>query len=127
METMSHTRKILAATCRGALVLLFACTLGRSAFGNGPVGAAAAKAPVATSVRAVTSGAATLITIEGTAPMPYTVRRPEARTVVVELPGVDGSQLSPSYDVTSPLVGGVTVSRALRGAEPVSTVQVSLR
>ena len=74
---MSHTRKILAAAGRSALVLLLACTLGRSAFANGPVGAAAAKAPVATSVRAVTSGAATLITIEGTAPMPYTVRRPD--------------------------------------------------
>ncbi|HJQ33366.1 MAG TPA: type IV pilus secretin PilQ [Pyrinomonadaceae bacterium] len=124
---MSHTRKILAATCRGALVLLLACTLGHAAFANGPVGAAAAKAPVATSVRAVTSGAATLITIEGTAPMPYTVRRPEARTVVVELPGVDGSQLAPSYTVASPLVGGVTVSRALKGSEPVSSVQVTLR
>ena len=102
---MSHTRKILAAAGRGALVLLFACTLGRSAFANGSVGAAPAKPPVATSVRAVTSGAATLITIEGTAPMPYTVRRPESRTLVVELPGVDGSQLSNSYEVASPLVG----------------------
>jgi type IV pilus assembly protein PilQ len=124
---MSHTRKILAAAVRGALVLLFACTLGRSAFANGSVGAAPAKAPVATSVRAVISGAATLITIEGTAPMPYTVRRPEAHTLVVELPGVDGSQLSPSYEVASPLVGGVTVSRTLRGSEPVSSVQIALR
>jgi type IV pilus assembly protein PilQ len=124
---MSHTRNILAAVARGALVLLLACTFGRSAFANGPVGAAPAKAPVATSVRAVISGAATLITIEGTAPMAYTVRRPEARTLVVELPGVDGSQLSPSYEVASPLVGGVTVSRTLRGAEPVSSVQIALR
>ena len=124
---MAHTKKISAAAARGALVLLLACTLCRAALGSGPVGAAAAKAPVATSVRAVTSGEATLITISGTAPMPYTVRRPESRLIVVELPGVDGSQLAPAYDVASPLVGGVTVSRALRGTEPVSTVQVSLR
>lgn len=124
---MAHTTKISAAAARGALVLLLACTLGQAVFGNSPVGAAAAKAPVATSVRAVTSGDATLITISGTAPMPYTVRRPQARLIVVELPGVDGSQLSPAYDVASPLVGGMTVSRALRGDETIATLQVALR
>src|SRR5919107_5850937 len=127
MKNMAHTTKLPAAAARGTLVLLLVVALGQLALGSSPVGAAAAKPPVATSVRATVSGAATLITIEGTAPMPYTVRRPESRTVVVELPGVDGSQLSPSYEVASPLVGGVTVSRALRGNEPVSSVQIALR
>src|SRR5919199_5944528 len=121
---MSHTKKLFTATARGALVLTLLCALGVAAFGNGTSGASADKPPMATGVRAVTSGTATLITISGTAPMPYTVRRPEDRLLVVELPGVDGSQLSQSYKVSSPLVGGVTVSRALRGNEPVATLQV---
>lgn len=124
---MSQTKPLLAATQRGALVALLVCSLGLSAFGKSPGGAASERTPVATSVRAVTSGAATLITISGTAPLPYTVRKPDARQLVVELPGVDGSQLAQSYDVSSPLVGGVTVKRALREGEPVATLSVSLR
>jgi type IV pilus assembly protein PilQ len=123
---MAYTKPFPAATARrGALVLLVVCMLALTALANGPVGAAAA--PVATSLRAITSGAATLITISGTAPMPYTVRRPDSRSVVVELPGVDGSQLSPSYEVSSPLVEGLTVMRTLREGAPVSTLQVTLR
>ncbi|HEX8719972.1 MAG TPA: type IV pilus secretin PilQ [Pyrinomonadaceae bacterium] len=125
---MSHIKNLpAAAAARGALVLLLVAALGQMALGNSPVGAAAAKPPVATSVRAAVSGAATLITIEGTAPMPYTVRRPEARLLVVELPGVDGSQLSNAYAFSSPLVESVTVRRELRGAEPVASLQVALR
>jgi type IV pilus assembly protein PilQ len=126
MENMAYTKPFPAATARrGALVLFVVCMLASTAFANGPVGAAAV--PVATSLRAITSGAATLITISGTAPMPYTVRRPDSRSVIVELPGVDGSQLSPSYEVSSPLVEGLTVRRTLREGEPVSTLQVTLR
>ncbi len=124
---MAHIKKLPAAAARGTLVLLLVVALGQLALGNSPVGAAAAKPPVATSVRAVISGPATLITIEGTAPMPYTVRRPDALHVVVELPGVDGSQLSPTYGVSSPLVEGLTVKHALREGEPVASLQVSLR
>ena len=125
---MSHTKILSAATARrGALVLLAVLTLGPPALGSSPVGAAAGKPLVATSVRAVTSGAATLITVEATAPMAYTVRRPDERHIVVELPGVDGSQLSPAYGVSSPLVEGLTVTRAMRGAEPVASLQVTLR
>ncbi|HEX8119071.1 MAG TPA: secretin N-terminal domain-containing protein, partial [Pyrinomonadaceae bacterium] len=125
---MAHTKKLPAAAARGALVLLLVVALGQLALGNGsPVGAGAAKPPVATSVRAAVSGPATLITIEGTAPMPYTVRRPDALHVVVELPGVDGSQLSPAYGVTSPLVESLTVRHALREGEPVSSLNVTLR
>src|ERR1044072_3882309 len=96
MKNMAHTKKFPAAAVRGALVLLLVVALGQMALGSSPVGAAAAKPPVATSVRSTVSGTITLITIEGTAPMPYTVRRPDALHVVVELPGVDGSQLPPT-------------------------------
>ena len=124
---MSHTKKSPAAAVRGALVLLLVFAFGPTALGNSPVGAAAGKPPVATSLRAYTSGASTLISISGTAPMPYTVRRPESRLIVVDLPGVDGSQLSPSYGVASPLVEAVTVRHTLRGTEHVASLQVALR
>src|SRR5215204_5210008 len=126
MKNMSHTKKLPAAAARGVLVLLLVVALGQLALGS-PVGAAAAKPPVATSVRSAVSGAVTLITIEGTAPMPYAVRRPDALHIVVELPGVDGSQLSPTYGVASPLVESLTVRHALREGEPVSSLQVTLR
>ncbi|HEX8559972.1 MAG TPA: type IV pilus secretin PilQ [Pyrinomonadaceae bacterium] len=124
---MSHTKILNAATAGGALVLLLALAFVPSALAGSPVGAAAGRPVVATNVRAVISGAATLITVEGSAPMAYTVRRPEPRLIVVELNGVDGSQLSPAYGVSSPLVEAVTVKRELRGAEPVASLQVSLR
>jgi type IV pilus assembly protein PilQ len=124
---MSYIKTLSAITTRGALVVLLVCSLGHMALGNSPVGAAAAKPPVATSVRSIISGSATLITISGTAPMPFTVLRPEARLIVVELPGVDGSQLSPAYSVSSPLVEGLTVKHTLRENELVSSLQVSLR
>src|SRR5215204_5760052 len=126
MKNMSHTKKLPAAAARGVLVLLLVVALGQLALGS-PVGAAAAKPPVATSVRSAVSGTATLITVEGTAPMPYAVRRPDALHIVVELPGVDGSQLSPTYGVASPLVESLTVRHALREGESVSSLQVTLR
>ena len=123
---MAYTKPFPAATAgRGALVLLVVCLLAVTAFANGPVGAAAA--PVATSLRAITSGEATLITISGTAPMPYTVRKPDGRSVVVELPGVDGSQLLSAYAFSSPLVESLTVKHALREGASLSTLQISLR
>jgi type IV pilus assembly protein PilQ len=127
MENMFQIKPLLALTRRGALVLALACSLGHAALGKSAGGGAAERPPVATSLRAVTSGAATLITIAGTAPMPYTVRKPEPLLLVVELPGVDGSQLAPTYDVASPLVGGVTVRRALREGTPVASLSVTLR
>jgi type IV pilus assembly protein PilQ len=127
MEIMSQIKPLLALTRRGALVLALACALGHAAHAKGAGGGAAEKPPVATSVRAVTSGTATLITIAGTAPMPYTVREPEPLLLVVELPGVDGSQLAPAYDIASPLVGGVTVRRELRQGTPVASINVALR
>lgn len=99
---------LLAITRRGALVLLLVCTLSVLAF------ASTNNAPVATSVSAYTSGTSTLITIYGTAPMAYSVSRPDARTLMVNLPGVDASRLANSYAVTSPLVSGVIFEREIR-------------
>lgn len=124
---MAHIKNLFAATGRGALVLSLVCTLSIVALGKSRGGATAVKPNVAQSVRAITSGAATLITITGTAPMAYTVRRPDARTIVVELPGVDGSQLSPSYSIASPLVEGMSVKQTLRGSDPVASLHVALR
>src|SRR5437588_4685357 len=127
MKNMAYTKTFLAATARGTLVLLAVCSLHLFALGDSPVGAAAVRIPVATSLRAITSGEATLIEVSGTAPMPFTVRKPDARQLVVELPGVDSTQLSPAYSVASPLVEEVTVRHLLRDGESVSTLQVSLR
>jgi type IV pilus assembly protein PilQ len=104
-------RHLTAITRRGALVLLLVCTLSVLAF------AGTKTAPVATSVSAYTSGSSTLITIYGTAPMAYSVSRPDARTIMVNLPGVDASRLSPYYSVTSPLVSSVIFERELRSPE----------
>ncbi len=103
-----------AATTRGALVLLLVSTLSWPAF-------AGAKAqPVATSVSAYTSGSSTLINIYGTAPMAYSVSRPDARTIMLNLPGTDASRLADSYSVRSPLVATVVVERELRGPQDMS-------
>src|SRR5215210_6272540 len=104
-----------AITRRGALVLLLLVSLlSVHAF------AGTKNAPVATSVSAYTSGSSTLITIYGTAPMAYSVSRPDARTIMVNLPGVDASRLSPYYSVTSPLVSSVIFERELHSPENVS-------
>src|SRR4051812_35720975 len=100
---------------RGALVLLLVCLFSVLAF------AGTKNAPVATSVSACTSGSSTLITIYGTAPMAYSISRPDARTIMVSLPGVDASRLADSYSVTSPLVSNVIVERELRGKENITT------
>lgn len=102
MPALHH---LYATARRGALVLLFVCSLSLLALAGN------ASAPVATGVRATTSGASTLITVSGTAPMAYSVKRPDANTILVELPGVDASRLSASYLVTSPLVEKVTVEQ----------------
>jgi type IV pilus assembly protein PilQ len=107
-------RHLTAITRRGALVLLLVCTLSVLAL------AGTKTAPVATSVSAYTSGSSTLITIYGTAPMAYSVSRPDARTIMVNLPGVDASRLSPYYSVTSPLVSSVIFERELHSPENIS-------
>ncbi|MBD0373963.1 MAG: hypothetical protein ICV60_24345, partial [Pyrinomonadaceae bacterium] len=106
---MPDQHHLLAVTRRGALVLLLVCSLFASAWA-GPN----STAPVATGVSATISGASTLITIDGTAPMAYSVLRPDARTILIELPGVDATRLARAYTVTSPLVASLTVEREQR-------------
>jgi len=124
---MAYNKTLFAATARGALVLALVCTLANLALGRTHAASSTERPPVATSLRAVTSGDATLIEIAGTAPMPFSVSKPDERRLVVELPGVDSTQLSPAYAVTSPLVEEVTVNHLLREGEPVTSLQVSLR
>ncbi|MBV9209663.1 MAG: hypothetical protein JOZ52_03485, partial [Acidobacteria bacterium] len=109
MPALHH---LYATTLRVTLVLLIVCSLSLVALATGT------SAPVATNVSATTSGAQTLIKISGTAPMAYSVKRPDARTIFVELPGVDASRLSPTYEVTSQLVAKVTVERATEQLNP---------
>src|ERR1700759_4700210 len=116
MKNMAYNKTLFAATARGALVLSLVCSFAIIALGKSPAGTSE-RPPVATSLRAVTSGDTTLIEISGTAPMPFSVSKPDARQLVVELPGVDSTQLSPAYIVTSPLVEEVTVNHILREGE----------
>ncbi len=102
---MLHHSQLLAFTRRGALVLWLVCSLSVFAL------AGTTTAPVATSVSATTSGASTFITISGTAPMTYSISKPDARTILINLPGVDASRLAPGYTFHTPLVGGLTVQK----------------
>src|SRR5438309_10563988 len=127
MKNMAYNKNLSAATARGTLVLALVCTLTNLALGKTHAASSTEHPLVATSLRAITSGEATLIEISGTAPMPFSVSKPDERRLVVELPGVDSTQLSPAYAVTSPLVEEVTVNHLLREGEPVTTLKVSLR
>ncbi|HVF49031.1 MAG TPA: type IV pilus secretin PilQ [Pyrinomonadaceae bacterium] len=95
----------LAVALKSTLVLFIVCLLSTFAQASGT------GAPVATALRASFNGDATRIIIAGTAPMAYAVRRPDAHTLVVELPGVDASKLAPIYNVASPLVANLKVER----------------
>jgi type IV pilus secretin PilQ/predicted competence protein len=99
---------------RGALVLLLVSMLSVLAVAGGR------NTPVATSLSAYTSGSSTLITIYGTAPMAYSISRPDTHTILINLPGVDASRLGDSYTVSSPLVKNVVVERELRGPDDFS-------
>ncbi len=112
-----------APTKRGTLALLLVCLCHAFAFANNT------STPLVTGIRATNSGASTLITISGTAPMAYAVTRPDARTIIVRLPGVDASRLASSYSVTSSLVASVAVEREyLSGTKQIAaSVRVDLR
>lgn len=100
---MPVQQKIHRATKRGALVLLLVCSFSIIAF---------AGTPVATGLSAIVNGSTTRITIHGTAPMAYSVKRPDAFTLVIDLPGVDASRLSREYNFASPLVSGAALERS---------------
>lgn len=123
---MPYQHHLLAITRRGALVLLLVCSLFVSAAWAGST--VSNSAPVAIGLSATISGESTLITIDGTAPMAYSVLRPDARTILIELPGVDATRLARAYRVTSPLVASVTVERAqAANSTPVPRLRISLR
>lgn len=117
---MSDQHYLLATTRRGALVLLFVCSLYIQALAGANV------APIATGVSATTSGASTFITISGTAPMAYTVSRPDSATLLVDLPGVDATRLAASYKLATPLVAGVQVERG-PNVRPFARLRIGLR
>lgn len=120
---MSDFFRIPASIKRGALVLMLICSLSVSALAIRPN-----VVVMATNLSATINGVNTLITIEGTAPMAYSISKPDTRTVLVRLPGVDTSRLEQVYNVNSPLVAGVRVERVLRlGETPVPVVRVLLR
>lgn len=114
-----------AAARRVALVLFAACSLTASAHA---ATAGASPAPAARAVRATHKGASTLITVEATAPLAYSVRRPEAHTVALDLPGVDASRLASRYNFSSPLVAGLTVRRtATPTGQTLTSLLIDLR
>lgn len=115
---MLKTFRMLPVTLRrGALVLSLACIFVTSAHA----------AAVVTGVRLTTEGATTRIQIAGSAPLAYGVRRADASTLMVELPGADATRLAPAYTIASPLASGVNVHCA-NGADgqPVARLSVAL-
>ncbi len=107
---MLNPLRLLPSTLRrGALVLALACTFANPALARA---AATSAAPVVTGVRVGVEGALTRIAIAGSAPLAYGVRRADAATLLVELPGADATHLSASYPVTSPLASVVRVQCA---------------
>jgi type IV pilus secretin PilQ/predicted competence protein len=114
--------KSFATIRRGALVLLLVFSLSTLASAGSNL------APIATNVSAYTSGHTTRITVNGTAPMAYSVARPDAHTLLLNLPGVDASRLSRSYNVTSPLVESINVEQEGRADARLAThLRVALR
>jgi type IV pilus assembly protein PilQ len=119
---MSDQHYLLAAIKRGALVLFFVCSLSVLALAKPSL------SPMATGVSATTSGASTFITISATAPMAYTVSRPDPRTLLLDLPGVDATRLAESYSLGTPLVTGLMVERENRpNVKPVTRFRIALR
>ncbi|HEY6189073.1 MAG TPA: type IV pilus secretin PilQ [Pyrinomonadaceae bacterium] len=119
---MSDQLYLIAAIKRGALVLCLMCSLCALAAAGPNL------SPMATGISATTSGASTFITISGTAPMAYTVSRPDLRTIVVDLPGVDATPLAASYTMGTPLVSGVMVERENRpNVKPLARFRIALR
>jgi len=84
--------------------------------------AAPKQAPTITNVTATTSGQTTLITVSGTSPLPFAVSRPDAHTILVDLPGVDVSRLVKNYNLSTALVESVSFERGRK-----TVLRISLR
>lgn len=77
-------------------------------------------------LRTAADGAQTRIILEGTAELPYTIYRPDERTLLVDLPGVDAAKLNDSYAVGSAAVERIQVER-LRTASGQSLARLRVR
>ncbi len=77
-------------------------------------------------LRHTADGAQTRIILEGTAELPYTIYRPDERTILVDLPGVDASKLEETYAVDSRSVERIQVER-LRTASGQSLARLRIR
>jgi type IV pilus assembly protein PilQ len=108
---------------RGALVLFLLCQLNALALADTKPARV-----FATAVKTSVEGAATRITVSGSAPLAHSVRRADERMLVIELPGVDAAKLAPSYLSDSPLVTALSVrcDRSPAGV-PVARLLVTLR
>lgn len=71
-------------------------------------------------------GVQTRIYLEGTAELPYTIYRPDERTILVDLPGADASKLEEAYPVDSRGVERIQVER-LRTASGQSLARLRIR
>ncbi|HEU4391826.1 MAG TPA: AMIN domain-containing protein, partial [Blastocatellia bacterium] len=92
---------------------VFAGTTAYSGSANSPVSQpSAAQAFTLMSLRHESVGAVTRILVESSAPPLYTVLRPTDRLIIVDLPGGEGSKLSPVYSVKSAVVDSITVRKA---------------
>ena len=119
---MLHQHYLFAIIRRGSLVLAFLCSLFVPAFARPKI------SPIATNISAYTTGLSTRITINGTAPMAYSVSRPDGRTILVQLPGVDASRLAENYAVATPLVEDIRVERERRADQQLSArLRINLR
>lgn len=77
-------------------------------------------------LRHAADGAQTRIILEGTAELPYTIYRPDERTILVDLPGVDATKLDDGYAVDSRGVERIQVER-LRTASGQSLARLRIR
>jgi hypothetical protein len=61
------------------------------------------------SLKCESVGSLTRVVVESSAPPLYTVLRPTEKLIVVDMPGADGSKLSPVYSVKGALVDSIMV------------------
>ncbi len=102
---------------------------------NGLVFAKPASSPIAaggqaftiTSLKYETVGSLTRILVESNSPPLYTVFRPTARLLQVELTGGEGSQLATEYAVKSALVDSILVNKGRNEATRSTKLDISLR
>lgn len=122
---MSTLTRVKAATVLTALLLSSIVCAGDIAQAA-PVYSGAQQPIGIVALRHAADGAQTRIILEGTAELPYTIYKPDERTILVDLPGVDASKLNDSYAVDSRGVERIQVER-LRTASGQSLARLRIR